>query len=98
MGRSQRLIRNFSNTSAMSLKEVALLIIGITILLALPAAMVWSVVDHVKHGRKRERRGGSGGLASALQELDRLVTRPSVEHIVEAETRPLRREDDRGED
>ena len=47
----------------------------------------------------RERRSGSGGagLGAAMQELDRLVARPSVEHTVEAENRVLRREDDAGD-
>jgi hypothetical protein len=59
--------------------------------------MIWSIVDHVRNGHKRERRGGGGGagLGGAMLELDRLV-RPSVEHTIEAQNQVLRREDDQG--
>jgi hypothetical protein len=81
------------------MNELLLGILATVIILALPAFMAWSAVDHVRNGRKRERRGGSGsaGVGAALQELDRLVARPSVEHTVEAERRVLRREDDAGD-
>lgn len=83
----------------MSLKEILLLVVAIAITLALPIALVWSMVDHVRNSHKRERRGGGGGagLGGAMQELDRL-TRPSVEHVVEAQNQTLRREDDQGGD
>ncbi len=83
----------------MDVKELLGVIIALAILVGLPAMMIWGAVDHVRNGRKRERRGGSGGavIGSALRELDRLVARPSVEHVVEAENRVLRREDDEGD-
>jgi hypothetical protein len=81
--------------AAMNLKEVLAIIVALTILVGVPAFMIWGVVDHVRNGRKRERRSTGGGIGGVLVELDRLV-RPSVEHTVEAETRVLRREDDDG--
>ena len=61
---------------------------------------VWAVIDIRRHsGQKpaaeRRTRGGSG-IGNALQELDRLVTRPAIEYTVEAETPILKREDDCG--
>jgi hypothetical protein len=87
-------------SAQMSLKEILLLIAAIAITLAIPIALVWSMVDHIRNGKKRDRRGGGGGnaLAGAMQELDRLVTRPSVEHVIEAQNPTLRREDDEGGD
>jgi hypothetical protein len=83
----------------MSVKDALLLVVGLGILIAVPAAMIWGVVDHVRNSRKRERRStGSGGLGAALQELDRLVARPSVEHTVEAEKQSALREDEKGGD
>ena len=80
----------------MSLQEIPLAVFAILILLAIPVTLIWAAVDHVKNNHKRPRKGGSGGLGSAMQELDRLVARPSVEHTVEAETCVMRREDDQG--
>lgn len=79
------------------MKDVALFIVVLVVLLAMPAAMIWSVVDHVKNGHKRARRESGGtAVGSALQELDRLVARPAVEHTIEAERPVMRREDDQG--
>jgi hypothetical protein len=84
----------------MSVKEILLLIVAIAITVAIPAAMIWTIVDHLRHGRKRERKGSGGGampLGSALMELDRLVARPSVEHVIEAENKIVREDDQGGE-
>ena len=44
---------------------------------------------------KRRGSGGiSAGVGAALQELDRLVTRPSVEYTIETENPVHQREDD----
>jgi hypothetical protein len=64
-----------------------------------PITMIWSMVDHFrKRGSQRTGSGGiSSGIGAALLELDRLMTRPSVEHQVEAEQQILKREDDSGD-
>jgi hypothetical protein len=82
----------------MAIKEIVAIVIGVAILLGVPIAMIWGVVDHIRNSHKRERRntGATAGIGAAMQELDRLVARPSVEHVVEAETQTLRREDDQG--
>jgi hypothetical protein len=58
------------------------------------------MIDHLR-GKGRERRGSGGisaGVGAAMMELDRIMTRPSVEHQVETQNRILRREDDNGDD
>jgi hypothetical protein len=62
-------------------------ILVVLVLLALAATPVWMALSVWQHFRDRERNAKSGGgsLGNALQELDRLVTRPSVEHKIEAE-------------
>ncbi len=79
--------------AAMNFKTILLLIAIAVIFIGVPAGIVWSLVDHAKNAHRRERSGGGG---NALIELDRLVARPSVEHVVEAETFTQRREDDEG--
>lgn len=73
---------------------------AVAMLVVVPIILVWTMVDHFR-GRGSERRGTGGisaGIGAAMQELDRIVTRPSVEHQVEAEKPILKREDDSGED
>ena len=83
----------------MPIKEILLLLVVIAVLLTVPVGVIWGIVDYVKNGRRRERRGGGGaGIGSAMMELDRLVARPSVEYVVEAQTQVTRREDDQGGD
>jgi hypothetical protein len=76
----------------LALLAAALFIVG------LPAVLIFSVVDHVRHKGDRPRGSGSftAGIGAAMQELDRLLARPSAEHIVEAENPVLKREDDEG--
>jgi hypothetical protein len=75
-------------------------ILAIVMLVGVPIALVWSIFDSRRsHGS--ERRGGgtfTAGIGAALQELDRLTARPSVEHKVETEKPILKREDDSGGD
>jgi hypothetical protein len=40
----------------------------------------------------------TAGIGAAMQELDRLMARPSAEHIVEAQNPVVKREDDKGGD
>ncbi len=83
----------------MSLKEILVLVFVAVMLLTVPVGVIWGIVDYVKNGRRRERRGGSSGagIGPAMQELDRLVARPSVEYVVEAQNRVVQCEDDQGD-
>ena len=80
-------------------KILFLIALAVITMVILP---VWAIIDIRRELRDKnrgnknaERRGGSG-IGNALQELDRLVTRPTIEYTVEAETPLLKREDDRG--
>lgn len=81
----------------MSLRDVLLLVIALVLGVGVPIAMIWGVAYELRPGRKRERKGGGGApLGAPLMELDRLMARPSVEHVLEAENQVLCREDDQG--
>jgi hypothetical protein len=80
-------------------QQILALIIAAVVIIVLPAATVYAIVHHLR--TKPGDRPGSGsvaGLGPALQELDRLVARPSAEHTVEAERPIVKRDDDRGGD
>jgi hypothetical protein len=82
----------------MMLQTVFWLALAVVTLVIVPSMMIWSAVDHLR-GRGSERRGGgtfSAGIGAAMQELDRIITRPSVEHQIETEHQTLKREDDSG--
>jgi hypothetical protein len=58
------------------------------------------MVDYFR-GKGSDRRGSgsfTAGVGAAMQELDRVIARPSAEHIVESENPILRREDNSGAD
>jgi hypothetical protein len=80
----------------MTLKQLALLALAAAILIGVPTFLIWSMVAHFR--TRASERPGSGsqtaGIGAAMQELDRLLARPSAEHIVEAQNPVLRREDD----
>jgi hypothetical protein len=83
----------------MTLELIFWIFIAVSALVVIPISMIWSMIDHLR-GRGSQRTGSGGisaGIGAALQELDRLMTRPSVEHKVETEHRVLKREDDSGE-
>jgi hypothetical protein len=55
---------------------------AVAMLILVPIVLVKTIVDHFA-GRGSERRGSGGisaGIGAAMQELDRIVSRPSVEH------------------
>jgi hypothetical protein len=66
----------------------------------LPVFMAISVRQHFREKYRGDggRRPGGIAVGNALQELDRLVARPSVEYTIEAEKSILKRDDDRGGD
>ena len=71
----------------------------VVVCIILPAFMAMSVRQHLrarKHGESDKRSAGGGAIGNALQELDRLVARPSVEYTIEAETPLRKRDDDQG--
>jgi hypothetical protein len=73
-------------------------LMAVLALVVAPIVLIWTMVDHFR-GRGSQRCGSGGisaGAGAALQELDRLVARPSVEHQIEAEQPVLKREDDNG--
>jgi hypothetical protein len=73
---------------------------AIVMLIILPIMFVIVMIDYFR-GRGSQRKGSGGissGIAGAMQELDRIVSRPSVEHKIEVEEPVLKREDDSGND
>lgn len=75
-------------------------VLAIMVLVGVPIVLVWTAVDYFR-GRGSDRGGTGGisaGIGAAMQELDRIMTRPSIEHQVEAEQPVLKREDDSGGD
>ena len=84
----------------MTIQLVFWSVLAVAMLVGLPTVLVWTMVQHLR-GRGSDRRGSRGisaGVGAAMQELDRLVARPSIEHQVETEQRVLKREDDSGSD
>jgi hypothetical protein len=80
----------------MGIVEILAIVVGVGFLIGVPALLVWSMVDFTR--RRASERPGSGGftagIAGAMQELDRLMARPSVEHTEETQNPVLKREDD----
>ena len=73
---------------------------AVVMLVILPIVFVKAMADYFR-GRGSQRKGSGGisaGIAGAMQELDRIVSRPSVEHKIETEQPVLKREDDSGSD
>jgi hypothetical protein len=83
-----------------TLQAVFWMAMAIVMLVVLPIMFVKITIDYFR-GRGSHRSGSGGisaGIAGAMQELDRLVSRPSAEHKIEAEQPTLKREDDSGSD
>ena len=73
---------------------------AVAMMVIVPIALIWTMIEHFR-GRGSQRRGTGGisaGIGAAMQELDRLISRPSIEHRVDAEKPVLKREDDSGGD
>jgi len=84
----------------MTLHAIFWSIMAVLVLVVLPIVLVWSAIDHFR-GRGSERQGSGGisaGIGAAMQELDRIMTRPSIEHQIESEHPVLKREDDSGDE
>ncbi len=82
----------------MALKALFWSVLAVAFVVVVPVVLIWSIVERLR-GKGSERRGGGGissGVGAAMQELDRLVARPSIEHQVEAEHQTRRRDDDAG--
>jgi hypothetical protein len=84
----------------MTAKEIIWTAMAIVVCVILPICMVIGAWQHLRNGSRRESRRRPGGvtMGSALQELDRIVARPSIEYTIEAETPILKRENDQGGD
>jgi hypothetical protein len=84
----------------MTFQAIFWMAMAVVMLVVVPLVFVKTTVDYFRgRGSQREGSGGiSAGIAGAMQELDRLVARPSAEHKVETEQPILKREDDSGND
>ena len=84
----------------MSFQVIVLLIAAFLTFVVGPIVLILMVVDHFRH--KASNRPGSGGgisnaVGGAMLELDRILTRPSIEHQIETESPILESESDDGE-
>jgi hypothetical protein len=63
------------------------IVVAIVAFVVVPIVMIASMVSHFRvRGSERKGSGGiSNGIGAALQELERLTSRPSIEHQVEAQ-------------
>jgi hypothetical protein len=86
----------------MAIEKIFWVALAVLVLVVLPIVMIVTAWQHLRAAnqtasdRKRERT--RVGIGNSLQELDRLVARPSVEFTIEAERPILRREDEKGGD
>jgi hypothetical protein len=84
----------------MSLQILFWLVVAFLTFVVGPIAMIWTFVDGMRR-KASDRPSGGGGISSfvgaGLQEVDRLLARPSVEHQIETESPVLEKESDDGE-
>ena len=78
------------------MSQILLILAAFALLVGLPAAIIWTFVDYLRHPG-RESRGGGAALGAALQELDKLVARPSIEYVEEAKTKIVEQDADSGD-
>lgn len=76
-----------------TLQSVFVLAFLVAVVIGLPFWMVACLRDLY---RSKSRRQSTVALGNALQELDRLVARPSLQHKVEVESQVREVDDDRG--
>ncbi len=71
----------------MQLQLLFWIVVAIIAFVVVPIVMIASMVSHFRsRGSERKGSGGiSSGIGAAMQELDRLMSRPSVEHQLEAQ-------------
>jgi hypothetical protein len=84
----------------MTLQAIFWTAMAIAMFVIVPIALVKTTIDYFRgSGSQRKGTGGvSGAISGAMQELDRILTRPSVEYKIETEHQILKREDESGED
>lgn len=84
----------------MSVRIILLLVVAFLMFVVAPIAIIWTFVDGMRR-KASERPSGGGGISNivggAMMELDRLITRPSIEHQIETENPVVKPEDDDGE-
>jgi hypothetical protein len=83
-----------------SLQAIFWLVLAVAVLIGIPVMLVWTMIDYFR-GKGSDRKGSGGltaGVGAAMHELDRIMTRPSVEHQIETEHQTHPREDDAGDD
>lgn len=83
-----------------TLELIFWLVAAAFVLVGVPLTFAWTALDYFR-GRGSGRRGTGGltaGVAAAMQELDRMLARPSVEHKQESENSVRQREDNSGGD
>ena len=84
----------------MTLHLLFLLVLAFLTFVVGPIALVWTFIDGMRR-KASDRPSGGGGISSfvgaGLQEVDRLLARPSIEHQIETEIPVLEKEADDGE-
>jgi hypothetical protein len=86
----------------MTVEKIFWVAMAVLVLVVLPIAMIVTAWRNLRSAKKempdKQRERTRMAIGNALQELDRLVARPSVEFTVEAERPIVKREDDKGGD
>jgi hypothetical protein len=84
----------------MDLQVILLLALAFLTFIVGPIFLLWSFIDGMKR-KASDRPSGGGGISNfvgaGLQEVDRLLARPSIEHQIETETALQEKESDDGE-
>ena len=82
----------------MSLHDYFILLLAFLTFVVLPIGLLWTFIHGMRTKASERKEGGGGGMsnavAGAMLELDRIFTRPSIEHTIETEKPTLPREDE----